>query len=324
MTTAEDILPEMKTAGERIQQSAAVAVPDSEPAAQETVELHEPAVPDTEESIAAAITSPPVVSFGSSLAFHLIIWAAVLLLGRMLGLEWDLFTDDRRPVIASLGDEEILDRLPEVELAGDIDLKLEQPSSTLQDLARQLQRDENAALLMTLEDTWKNLPGTDSPDSNATGSGVLLRVPESGLAVTKGSFTAFTIPAQPQPMQAYHIVIEVRLPNNISKFRVSDLSGEVRGTDKYTQKIPYDSRAPYAAGYPAPDKSLKILDGSTELDVIQNRVQIVIRIPGGDRLVKDVIKIRSRKLKEEQELTLVFGGSPGRENNNPYEDANRK
>jgi hypothetical protein len=43
------------------------------------------------------------------------------------------------------------------------------------------------------------------------------------------------------------------------------------------------------------------------LDVIDNRVQIIVKVPGAARLVKDEIRIRSRKLKEEQELTLVFG-----------------
>jgi aspartate carbamoyltransferase regulatory subunit len=43
------------------------------------------------------------------------------------------------------------------------------------------------------------------------------------------------------------------------------------------------------------------------LDVVKNKVQIVIRVPGGARLVKDVITIRSRRLKEDQELELIFG-----------------
>ena len=54
----------------------------------------------------------------------------------------------------------------------------------------------------------------------------------------------------------------------------------------------------------------------------KNRVQIIVKVPGAARLVKDVIKIRSRKLKEEQELTLVFG-VPARpsSNENPSDRA---
>jgi aspartate carbamoyltransferase regulatory subunit len=50
-----------------------------------------------------------------------------------------------------------------------------------------------------------------------------------------------------------------------------------------------------------------VLTSSTVLNVEKNRVQIIVKVPGAARMVKDVIKIRSRKLKEEQELTLVFG-----------------
>ena len=50
-----------------------------------------------------------------------------------------------------------------------------------------------------------------------------------------------------------------------------------------------------------------MLTSSTVLEVFKNRVQIIVKVPGAARMVKDVIKIRSRKLKEEQELTLVFG-----------------
>ena len=177
----------------------------------------------------------------------------------------------------------------------------------LEQLAAELQRSENGTLLTAQDDVWKSILGSKENDPSEDGSGVLLKVPESGLAVTKGSFTAFTIPANPKPREVYSIVIEVRLPDDVKEFRVSDLVGEVRGSDKYVQKIPYDKDAPSAAGYPVENAGIKVLTSSTVLEVFKNRVQIIVKVPGAARMVKDVIKIRSRKLKEEQELTLVFG-----------------
>ncbi|MFZ9089298.1 MAG: hypothetical protein ACO3FE_04330 [Planctomycetaceae bacterium] len=88
------------------------------------------------------------------------------------------------------------------------------------------------------------------------------------------------------------------------------MSGEVEGSDKYKQKLPWDSRTPYASGYPGENGRIVRLERSSVLDVTNNRVQIVVRVPGAQRLVRDVITIKSRRLREEQELELVFGRSP--------------
>jgi hypothetical protein len=206
-----------------------------------------------------------------------------------------------------LGDEDILGDQAAFEFVADISDQFEKPTSSLEQLAAELQRSENGTLLAAQDDVWKSILGSKENDPTEDGSGVLLKVPESGLAVTKGSFTAFTIPANPKPREVYSIVIEVRLPDDVKEFRVSDLVGEVRGSDKYVQKIPYDKDAPYAAGYPVENSGIKVLTSSSVLNVEKNRVQIIVKVPGAARMVKDVIKIRSRKLKEEQELTLVFG-----------------
>jgi hypothetical protein len=277
------------------------------------------------KTILSVVTSSAAAGIYSSLLFHLLVWGNALAICHWLGLTWIVRSEDLTPPMqVSLGDEDIVDDLPQVNLIGDINPDLEKPSSTMQELAMQLQKSESATLVTTLEDAWKNLPGSLNENSDGSGSAALLKVPESGLAVTKGSFTAFTIPAHPQPMEAYSIVIEVRLPSDVKRFRVSDLNGEVRGSDGYTQKIPYDSRAPYASGYPTPEKKIEILQASTTLDVIDNKIQIVVKIPGGARLVKDVIRIRSRKLNEDEELTLVFGiRKPETPQANPYDEVDK-
>ena len=258
--------------------------------------------------IVAAVTSATTVSFFSSATFHLLALGTVVVISPYLGLDWlKLDEAPERPLAASLGDEEIENDLPAFEFAGDISNELQTPAASIEQLTRALQISDAASLMSSNDDVLKNVIGSDAKEPDPEGAGVLLKVPESGLAVTKGSFTAFTIPANPKPREVYQIVIEVRLPDDVKKFKVNDLVGEVRGSDGYTQKLPYDKDTPYASGYPAENKRIIVLEASTVLDVINNRVQIIVKVPGAARLVKDEIRIRSRKLKEEQELTLVFG-----------------
>ena len=277
----------------------------------QTVLIHEPTDESDEPEmgpVVAALTSASAVSFFSSATFHLLTFLTVAVVAPWLGLDWLLPTEEIQPPLqATLGDEDILGDQAAFEFVADISDQFEKPTSSLEQLAAELQRSENGTLLAAQDDVWKSILGSKENDPAEDGSGVLLKVPESGLAVTKGSFTAFTIPANPKPREVYSIVIEVRLPDDVKEFRVSDLVGEVRGSDKYVQKIPYDKDAPYAAGYPVENAGIKVLTSSSVLNVEKNRVQIIVKVPGAARMVKDVIKIRSRKLKEEQELTLVFG-----------------
>lgn len=277
----------------------------------QTVLIHEPNGESDEPEmgpVVAALTSASAVSFFSSATFHLLTFLTVAVVAPWLGLDWLLPTEEIQPPLqATLGDEDILGDQAAFEFVADISDQFEKPTSSLEQLAAELQRSENGTLLAAQDDVWKSILGSKENDPTEDGSGVLLKVPESGLAVTKGSFTAFTIPANPKPREVYSIVIEVRLPDDVKEFRVSDLVGEVRGSDKYVQKIPYDKDAPYAAGYPVENAGIKVLTSSSVLNVEKNRVQIIVKVPGAARMVKDVIKIRSRKLKEEQELTLVFG-----------------
>ena len=289
-------------------EGSGIALEDSPP---QTVAIHEPATDDDQPEmgpVAAALTSASAVSFFSSATFHLLLIGTVAVISPLLGLDWLLPTEETQPPLqAALGDEDILDDAAAFEFIADISDQFEKPTSSLEQLAAELQRSENGTLLTAQDEVWKSLLGSKENDPDEDGSGVLLKVPESGLAVTKGSFTAFTIPANPKPRDVYSIVIEVRLPDDVKEYRVNDLVGEVRGSDKYVQKIPYDKDAPYASGYPVENAGIKVLTNSTVLEVEKNRVQIIVKVPGAARMVKDVIKIRSRKLKEEQELTLVFG-----------------
>ena len=267
--------------------------------------------------IAAALTSLASMSFFSSAMIHLIAWGSALILLPILGFDWlELMQTSQVPISASLGDEEILDDLPQFEVVGSIDIEIEKQQSSLQQLAQHVQESDSAWLKSASEEGLS--PSSMNSKGEADdGGGILLKVPEAGFAVTKGSFTAFTIPANPEPLKPYRIVIEVRLPGDVNKYRVSDLKGEVIGTDGYKQFLPYDKAMPSAARAPAANGREVVLTSSSSIDVIKNRVQIIIVVPGARNLVKDRIKIRSRRLREEQELTLTFGKSRTLNENEP-------
>lgn len=129
-------------------------------------------------------------------------------------------------------------------------------------------------------------PQNTASEGSGAGSGFQFRMPESGKAVTKGSFTAWTVPEDPAPGQDYLIVIQIRLPEHITKYPSKDLTGRVIGTDGYRQIIPGDA-----------PRYLPLKDHETQLS---------IKVPGAERLVKDTILIQSRRLEERQELEIVF------------------
>lgn len=257
--------------------------------------------------VAASLTSMASMSIFSSVMFHLLIWGTALILLPIFGIDWsELLQTEQEPMTASLGDEEILDDVPQFEVVGSVDIETEKQQNSQQQLAQYLQQ-SNSAWLKSSSEEALSLSSVDSNGEADDGGGILLKVPEAGFAVTKGSFTAFTIPTKPEPMKPYRIVIEVRLPSDVIKYRVSDLKGEVIGTDGYKQFLPYDKGMPSAARAPAANGKEVVITSSSIIDVIKNRVQIIIVVPGARNLVKDRIKIRSRRLREEQELTLTFG-----------------
>lgn len=109
-------------------------------------------------------------------------------------------------------------------------------------------------------------------------------VPEH--AVTKGSFSAWTVPEDPEPGMPYRIVIQLRLPDKIEVYRPADLRGMVIGTDGYRQTIYIRNREP--------------------VPVVDNTVQFELRVPGASKLVRDTIRVESRILREKQVLEIVF------------------
>jgi len=143
---------------------------------------------------------------------------------------------------------------------------------------------------------------------NSASSAGFLTAPDGARVVKKGSFSVWTVPKDPLPEQEYKIVIQVRLPELVRRYRAMDLSGEVEGSDGYRQQIPWDPKWKGRT-----DVALTIRDGRLVplrkggfLPVRDRITQLVIRVPPAKRLVRDRIKIRSKLLKEQQLLEIVF------------------
>ena len=82
-------------------------------------------------------------------------------------------------------------------------------------------------------------------------------------------------------------MIQIQLPDKIAKYRGSDISGNVIGTDSYRQVIRVKN----------PNEMIPIEDGM---------VQIRIHVPGGGRLVRDTSRVESRMLREKQTFEIEF------------------
>ena len=245
-----------------------------------------------------------------SLAFHILGYTVAAFVFGRLGLSLIPEQPEFRilPIRASLDDATRIDDLPALQIIPAAGLNTEEATQSLQQLANQLAVSDRGQLDTVLTDAKIATIGSeDSKDGNQQESS-FFRIPESGLAVTKGSFTAWTDPARPEPGQFYQIIIEIRLPREIKRYHLADLSGDVTGSDKYRQKLPFDRNSPSAARV-TDGAEYKTVRRDMTVNVVGTKLQLAIKVPGAARLVKDRIRIKSRRLHEDQELILVFGAS---------------
>jgi len=131
------------------------------------------------------------------------------------------------------------------------------------------------------------------------------RMPSNGKAIVKGSFAAWTVPDDPRAGQDYKIIIQIKVPKRLRRYRVTDLSGQVVGTDGFRHIVPYDKKRPNATKTER-GGSLTTVTTRSYLPIKNGVAQLIIDIPGAAKLVEDTIKIKSRALKETQDLKIVF------------------
>jgi hypothetical protein len=158
--------------------------------------------------------------------------------------------------------------------------------------------------------------GTGTGVGTGVGSG-FLNLPHN--AVQAGSFAAWTTPQgvdnlrrrfkpkgepgdSPAPGELYYITIQIKLPRNHSVYTLTDLSGEVVGTDKYRQRIPQGIYMQDEEG------NLVRPPRSGKIKVEKGVVEFIMVVPGAAKLVEDTIEVSSKELEESQTLTLTFDG----------------
>lgn len=201
------------------------------------------------------------------------------------------------------------DAMP-VEFTEIMDLKMEPPGGAQAQLPQLQPVPLNPALTdisSSLLDSAASIAGNDG-DEGAPGDnlGFAFSMPEGGKVVSKGSFSAWTVPEDPEPRKDYMIVIRIRLPEKTKLYRISDLSGKVEGSDYYVQHLPFDPERKDLI--PRTERGGQIVQvrKNDRLRVIKNHVQIMIPVKGAASLVRDAIQVKSRMLKEDQQLEIVF------------------
>ena len=258
--------------------------------------------PEQDEWIRDALTSPDAMGYYLSTGLHLL---AFLLAAFIFTVLTDVF-DYPPPLQASLGEEEVIDGKARFEAVIEVNKGEVQGDSAMDRLAN-LVRPNNDGELQTLpEQAVPSLMRSSAETGDESENEFLLRVPEGGLAVTKGSFTAWTIPARPRPGENYQIIIEVKLKEGTPRYRLSDLIGTVKGTDGFSQKLPYDKSARRPSMFMNQNNVLQAIQEKTVAPVRNNKVQLIVEIPGAGADIQDTINIRSRRLRESQTLMIVF------------------
>ena len=132
--------------------------------------------------------------------------------------------------------------------------------------------------------------GSGGGDGTGQGSGIGdglniggFQMPEGGKAVSKGSFTVWTVPSDPAPNEDYLIIIQVKYKKPNQKLTRTDITGNVRGTDRFRLAISEETTT-----------------------IVPEANQVVVRIPGASARVKDTINVSSTLLRESQKLTITF------------------
>lgn len=157
--------------------------------------------------------------------------------------------------------------------------------------------------------------GDDAANLAGAVGGYLLREPEN--AVKAGRFAAFSRPilkdqigknpaeygepgTPPIAGKNYFIVIQIRVGEQRKTYPVGDLIGNVVGTDGYRQQFP--KFVYYLDEEGNPQK----VNRSKPIRVIDGVVQLLMEVPGAAAEVRDNIYLKSKMLKEEQNLQLIF------------------
>ncbi len=228
------------------------------------------------------IRTAAAAGYGISLLIH----AVALLIMSFVVLSQIDFDESILTSIASDEETSLFDEIVDVRMdmpEGDISLEKSLDSAANIDMADWAE----TPVTTGIEDSIESL--FEKEGAKGLGGGGFMAPPNSRV-FKKGSFSVWTIPDDPEPGQDYVIVIVVKLPKRVKRYRASDLVGLVVGTDGYRQIIP------------GPQYSR----GTVYLPMKDHMAKLVVKVPGGASRVRDVINIRSKTLKEKQKIELEF------------------
>ena len=254
---------------------------------------------DWKKIVIAWLISTASCGYGVSLIFH------TFLLGAMSAIVYHSM-DDNQSITTIITDA---DAMP-IEFTEIMDLTIE-PAGSSENQLPQLTKipitNAEAEISSSLLDSTASNAGNNGEGGDTDeGFGFMFSMPEGGKVVSKGSFSAWTVPEDPEPRKDYMIVIRIRLPDKIKLYRISDLSGKVEGSDDYKQYLPFDPNRKDLAARSERGGQIVKLRSSSRLRVIKNHVQIMIPVLGGNSLIRDTIHVKSRMLQEDQKLEIEF------------------
>jgi hypothetical protein len=245
------------------------------------------------------LISNATCGYGVSVIFHMI------MLGAMSAIVYHI-NDDNQSISTTITE---VDAMP-IEFTEIMDLTVE-PAGSSENQLPQLTKipitNADAEISASLLDSTAGNAGNNGEGGDTDeGFGFMFSMPEGGKVVSKGSFSAWTVPEDPEPRKDYMIVIRIKLPEKTRLYRISDLSGKVEGSDDYVQHLPFDPERKDLDARSEVGGQITRLRSSSRLRVIKNHVQLMIPVKGGDTLVRDTIHVRSRMLDEDQKLEIEF------------------
>lgn len=261
---------------------------------------------NVKEKIVIWLASFTATGYFFSLLFHSTILTimAIVIVGGMPG-------NDDFSTLANLDDEENfafngpLDTRVEEEAGGKTnEFNVMQPVENLTGEKEEALKEIEADVSVHLGEG----DGEAEGDGSGNGGGEFKFKP-MGNAVSAGSFTAWTVPKDPDLNEDYLIIIQVKLPSSYKsrRYRASDLMGLVLGTDSHRQAIPWDVRWPNSTFTPNAKGDIRPVDKRDYLPLKKRVAQLIVKVPGSKiPATRDTIKIQSKVLKEKQTLEIVF------------------
>jgi len=250
-------------------------------------------------------TGPEGISIVASALVHVVLFLGLLVVLLILGWKLDDKPGDQGPINAFFTEKQI-EEIPEImELA---DLEFDVSSRMIGDLASpdaiatpdqsQLLPEpvdpnllDPTALLPSTPENLMDLTDTVGGEQGKSWKRAGFAMPaDRGKVVTRGSFSVWTVPEDPEPFKNYKIVIQLNRLVPIRNLK-QDVTGTVTGTDGYRASI---------------GRVLKGIAFPRQLAIPKAR-QIVIEIPPAKyELVRDVIEVHSKTLNESQKIEIVF------------------